>query len=290
MSEPIVVGVDGSATALSAVRWAAAEAERHRVPVRLVHAYQPPVRGYPEIVLTGNEVREAFEETGRKRLAEAERVVRSTAPGVEVVTSLVIGGPAAVLIGESGRARLVVLGSRGLGGFTGLLVGSVAVAVSAHGACPVVVVREQVPAEGGVVVGVDGSEVSEQAVAFACEQASARRVPLTAVLAWTDFLVDSDYGSRFTVDWAQVEDEERRVLAERLAGWQEKYPDVPVDRVVVRDQPVRALLRAAESAQLLVVGSHGLGGFTGMLLGATSQALLHHASCPLALVRSGRVR
>ncbi|MFD7658163.1 universal stress protein [Actinosynnema sp. NPDC059797] len=287
MSDPIVVGVDGSASALAAVRWAADEAARHRVPVRLVHAYQLPTRGYPEIVLTGNEVRRAFEEAGRERLAEAERAVLDAAPEVEVTTSLVVDGPAPALIEESRRARLVVLGSRGLGGFTGLVVGSVAVAVSAHGACPVVVVREQPPAEGPVVVGVDGSEVSEQAVAFAFEQASVRGAPLTALLAWTDFLVDSAYGSRLTVDWSQVEDEQRRLLAERLAGWQEKYPDVPVTRVVVRDRPVRALLQAADGARLLVVGSHGLGGFTGMLLGSTSQALLHHAPCPLAVVRPG---
>ncbi|GAA3458664.1 universal stress protein [Saccharothrix longispora] len=285
MSEPIVVGVDGSSSALAAARWAATEAARHHVPVKLVHAYQLPVRGYPEIVLTGHDVRQAFEDTGRERLAEAEGVVRQAVPGVEVETSLVLGGPAAVLVEESRRARLVVLGSRGLGGFSGLLVGSVAVAVSAHGACPVVVVREQVPTEGAVVVGVDGSEISEQAVAFAFEQASVHGAPLTAVLAWTDFLVDGAHGSRFTVDWAQVEDEERRLLAERLAGWQEKYPDVPVTRVVIRDRPVRALLQAAADARLLVVGSHGLGGFTGMLLGSTSQALVYHAPCPLAVVR-----
>ncbi|MGM1062360.1 universal stress protein [Saccharothrix sp. Mg75] len=285
MSEPIVVGVDGSASALAAVRWAAAEAARHHVPVKLVHAYQLPVRGYPEIVLTAHDVRTAFEEVGRERLAEAERTVLEAAPGVEVGKSLVLGGPAAVLVEESRRARLVVLGSQGLGGFSGLLVGSVAVAVSAHGACPVVVIRDQVPTEGAVVVGVDGSEISEQAVAFAFEQASVRGAPLTAVLAWTDFLVDSVYGSRFTVDWAQVEDEELRLLAERLAGWQEKYPDVRVTRAVVRDRPVRALLQAAADAQLLVVGSHGLGGFTGMLLGSTSQALVYHSPCPLAVVR-----
>ncbi|NUT49332.1 MAG: universal stress protein [Saccharothrix sp.] len=285
MSEPIVVGVDGSEPALAAARWAATEAARHRVPVKLVHSYQLPAYGYPGFVPTGEEVRQAFEDAAREPLAEAERAVRAVAPEVEVSTSIVLGGAAAVLIEESRHARAVVLGSRGLGGFTGLVVGSVTAAVSAHAGSPVVVLRDQAPAEGDVVVGVDGSEVSEQAVAFAFEQASARGVPLTAVLAWTDSFIDSVYNSPVAVDWSEVEEEQRRLLAERLAGWQEKYPDVPVTRAVVRDRPTRALLRAADGACLLVVGSHGHGGFAGMLLGSTSRALLHHATVPLAIVR-----
>lgn len=285
MSAPIVVGVDGSASALTAVEWAAGEAARHRAPLKLVHAYLLPVRGYPEIVLTGHEVREAFEKQGRQWVDQAAAAAREVAPGVEVETSVVVDRPAAALIAASRGARLVVLGSRGLGGFSGLLVGSVAVAVTAQGESPVVVVRDDIRRDGAVVVGVDGSPTSEEAIAFAFAEASLLGAPLTAVIAWTDFLVDSAYHSRFTVDWSRVEDEQLRLLAERLAGWQEKYPDVSVDRVVVHDRPVRALIEAAEGARLLVVGSHGTGGFTGMLLGSTSQALIHHAPCPLAVVR-----
>ncbi|MEJ2853697.1 MULTISPECIES: universal stress protein [unclassified Saccharothrix] len=284
MTTPVVVGVDGSASALSAVAWAAREARRHRVPVKLVHAYLVPTRGYPEIVLTGHEVRRALEEQGKRWLAEAEAAARA-ADDVEVEVALEHSGAAGAMVWESERARLVVLGSRGLGGFTGLVVGSVAVAVAAHGKCPVVVVRGEDHADGPVVVGVDGSPASEEAVDFAFEAASARGVPLKAVHAWTDFLVDGAYGSRLAVDWAQVEAAEERVLAERLAGRSEKYPDVVVQRLVVRDRPVRALLAEAEGAGLLVVGSRGHGGFTGMLLGSTSQALVHHATCPLAVVR-----
>jgi nucleotide-binding universal stress UspA family protein len=285
MSAPIVVGVDGSASALAAAKWAAEEAARHRVPLKLVHAYLLPTRGYPEIVLTGHEVREAFEQQGRQWVEEAASAARAAVPEVEVETAVVIDRPAAALIAASRGARLVVLGSQGLGGFSGLLVGSVAVAVTAHGKSPVVVVRDEIRRDGAVVVGVDGSPTSEEAIAFAFAEASVLEAPLTAVIAWTDFLVDSAYHSRFTVDWSQVEDEQLRLLAERLAGWQEKYPDVRVDRVVVRDRPVRALLDAAKDARLLVVGSHGQGGFTGMLLGSTSQALVYHAPCPLAVVR-----
>ncbi|NUT91962.1 MAG: universal stress protein, partial [Saccharothrix sp.] len=220
----------------------------------------------------------------RRWLVEAEAAAKAAAD-VEVESVLEHSGAAGAMVWESERARLVVLGSRGLGGFTGLVVGSVAVAVAAHGRCPVVVVRGEDRADGPVVVGVDGSPASEDAVDFAFEAASARGVPLKAVHAWSDFLVDGPYGSRLTVDWAQVEAAEQRLLAERLAGRAEKYPDVVVQRLVVRDRPVRALLAEAEGAGLLVVGSRGHGGFTGMLLGSTSQALVHHATCPLAVVR-----
>jgi len=284
MGVPIVVGVDGSASSTAAVRWAAAEAARHRVPLKLVHAYLLPSRGYPEVVLSGYEVRRALEEQGRQWLAEAEAVARGTAD-VEVSVSLEHSGAAGAMVWESKRARLVVLGSRGLGGFTGMIVGSVAVAVVAHGECPVVVVREEAPAEGPVVVGIDGSPASEQAIGFAFEAASMRDTTLVAVHAWSEFAVDGPFGDRITADWAQVEDEERRVLAERLAGWQEKFPDVRVDRVVVRERPARALLTLAAGAALVVVGSRGRGGFKGMLLGSTSQTLVHHAPCPLAVVR-----
>ncbi|RKT54907.1 universal stress protein [Saccharothrix australiensis] len=284
MSVPIVVGVDGSASALTAVGWAAEEAARHRVPLKLVHAYLLPTRGYPDVILIGHEVRQALEEQGRRWLAEAEAAARAAAD-VEVVVSLEHSGAAGAMVWESKRSRLVVLGSRGLGGFAGVLVGSVAVAVVTHGECPVVVVRGATPAGGPVVVGVDGSPASEQAVAFAFEAASTRGAPLTAVHAWTDFAVDGPYGDRLAVEWARVEDEERRVLAERLAGWQERYPDVRVDRVVVRERPARALPALAADARLLVVGSRGRGGFKGMLLGSTSQTLVHHSPCPLAVVR-----
>ncbi len=287
VAPPVVVGVDGSPSALHAVAWAAEECARHRVPLRLVHSYFLPTQGYPNMIVNASEVLAAFEAQGRLWLAEAEAAALAVAPGIAVETALFSGSSIPLLIEESSNARSVVLGSRGLGGFTGLLVGSTAVALSAHAHCPVVVVRDRTAVDGPVVVGVDGSPASESAIGFAFEAASMSGSVLTAVLSWTDVLVESAYQStRFSMDWSEVEAGQQRLLAERLAGWQEKYPDVVVDRVVVRDRPVRALVRAAEHARLLVVGSHGRGGFTGMLLGSTSQALVHHAPCPVAVVRS----
>jgi nucleotide-binding universal stress UspA family protein len=286
VAAPIVVGIDGSDSALAATRWAAAECARHRAPLRLVHGFLLPARGYLDILITAREARQAMENQAKEWLDQAARTARSVEPDIDVQTEVVGDAPVAALIRESGSARMVVLGSQGLGGFTGMLVGSTAVSLAAHGRCPVVVVRGTAVEGGPVVVGVDGSPASEAAIAFAFEAASTREVPLTAVMTWTDFLVDSAYNqSRLAIDWAQVEEDERRLLAQRLAGWQEKYPDVRVDRVVLRDRPVRALLRLAENAQLLVVGTHGKGGFSGMLLGSTSQALVYHSPCPLAVVR-----
>jgi nucleotide-binding universal stress UspA family protein len=283
MSDPIVVGVDGSESALTAVRWAAEEAARRKAPLKLVHAFLLPTRGYPDMVVTGHEVRQAFEQQGSQWLEEAARTARDVVPEVE--TSVVVERPAVALIAESGNARLVVLGSQGLGAVSGLLVGSVAVAVAQHGKCPVVVIHEEVPGAGPVVVGVDGSPASEEAIRFAFEEASLRDATLTALIAWTDLLVENPYATRLRLDRDEVEVQQRELLAERLAGWRQQYPDVVVERVVVRERPVRALLDAARNAQLLVVGSHGLGGFAGMLLGSTSQALVYHSPCPLMVVR-----
>ena len=195
------------------------------------------------------------------------------------------GFPTPALQAESADAALVVLGDRGLGGFTGLLLGSVAVSLAAHAACPVVVVRgpefdASAPRVEPVVVGVDGSPASEAAFAFAA--AALHAVPLVAVHAWCDLVVDPTVAP--LLDDA-LESDEREVLAERLAGWSQEYLDVDVRRLVVRDRPARALVQESASAQLVVVGSRGRGGLAGMLLGLVSHALLHHAHCPVAVVR-----
>lgn len=285
----IVVGADGSASAASAVEWAAAEAHRRGEQLELVHVYAVPTQGYPRFVATVAEVREGMRVAGQRWLDQAREAVERAAPGVEVTVRLVEGQPIPVLVGESAHAGLVVLGSRGLGGFSGMLLGSVAVGLAAHGRCPVVVVRgENVPADGPVVVGVEGSEADDPVLGFAFEQAQRRGVPLRAVHTWNDALLDFTvqmYPLNFDPDTVDVE--ARTALEAQLAPWLEKYPGVAVDRVVVRGRPAGALLDRAEGAQLLVVGSRGRGGFAGMLLGSTSHALLFHAACPVAVVRPG---
>jgi nucleotide-binding universal stress UspA family protein len=199
-----------------------------------------------------------------------------------------------VLVEASSSADLVVLGSRGLGGFRGMLVGSVAVTLAAHGHCPVVVVRgrtvEDPPPEvGPVVLGVDGSPISEAATGFAFDAASLRGVRLIAVHVWNDLAFIGPWNPLPQVpDLAAVEADLRRQLDERMAAWQAKYPDVEVERVLVRGYPAAGLLDQAAGAQLIVVGSRGRGAIAGLGgLGSTSQAVLYHARCPVAVVRAG---
>ncbi|NMH99306.1 universal stress protein [Pseudonocardia acidicola] len=284
---PVVAGVDGSDSALEAVRWAAREAARRGSPLRLVNAFGWMSTERVTDPGLGDSYREVLLDAARDEVARAAAAATETAPGVQIDRQVSSGYPVAVLTNESASAQLVVVGNRGLGGFSGLLAGSVAIALAAHAACPVVVVRDgedgHSPEDGPVVVGVDGSALSEAALAFAYAAADARRVPLVAVHAWHDLLVDPTMAP--LLDWPAIEADERLQLAERLAGWGEKYPDVVVQRLVTRDRPARALVEESGRAQLVVVGSRGRGGMKGLMLGSVSQALLHHSVCPVAIVR-----
>jgi len=279
---PVVVGVDGSASAYRAVEWAAGEAHRRGVGLRLVRAFSWTTADHP----TGwvARYREEMLDVSRRQVARAVRVAADTRPDVEAESQVAIGAPIEVLSSEARRAQLLVLGDRGLGEVAGLVLGSVAVSLAARGACPVVVVRgERAGADGPVVVGVDGSPVSEAALAFAFDAAAARGVDLVAVHAWSPTAIDEELAS--LVEWDASA--ESAVLAERLAGWGQKYPQVAVRRTVVRDGAVRALVTASAGAQLVVVGSRGRGNAAGLLLGSVSHGVLHGAHCPVAVVRPG---
>ncbi len=279
---PVVVGVDGSASAYRAVEWAAGEAHRRGVGLRLVRAFSWTTADHP----TGwvARYRDEMLDVSRRQVARAVRVAADTRPDVEAESQVEIGAPIEVLSSEARRAQLLVLGDRGLGEVAGLVLGSVAVSLAASGACPVVVVRgERAGADGPVVVGVDGSPVSEAALAFAFDAAAARGVDLVAVHAWSPTAIDEELAS--LVEWDASA--ESAVLAERLAGWGQKYPQVAVRRTVVRDGAVRALVTASAGAQLVVVGSRGRGNAAGLLLGSVSHGVLHGAHCPVAVVRPG---
>ena len=286
---PVVVGVDESDSARDAVRWAAAEAARRGAPLRLVAAFAPIPAGHVGNPGLGTSYRRVMTEGARAVLTSAAELAAQVAPGVATEAELRTGFPVPVLLDESERAVLTVVGSRGLGGFTGLLVGSVAVALAARGGSPVAVVRCD-PGDGDaadgdrpVVVGVDGSPTSEFALALAYEEAALRSAPLVAVHTWLDDMLEPALAP--VIDWAALEAEESALLAQRLAGWSEKYPDVEVRRLVVRDRPARALVAESAGAALVVVGSRGRGGAAGLLLGSVSHALLQHAHCPVLVAR-----
>lgn len=281
---PVVAGVDGSEPALAAVRWAAREAGRYRVPLVLVRAFgEAPVERSLADPYAGAGLRSALLERAEGQLADAAAVAAREVPGLVVERSLREETASACLVAASRSARTVVVGDRGHGGVTGLLAGSVAVGLAARAACPVVVVRGVDRADGPVVVGVDGSPLSEAALRFAVEAAAGRRVPLRAVHVWSDTVLEPARAPYW--EWDALEQQQHEILAERLAGWAEKYPDVVVQRVIARDRPARVLLEESAGAGLLVVGSRGRGGLAGFVLGSVSHALVHRAGCPVAVVR-----
>ncbi|WP_340687989.1 universal stress protein [Amycolatopsis coloradensis] len=288
----VIAGVDGMTSSLTAVRWAAAEARRRRVELRLVHAFDKDSLEYPQPLPTREELADMARIRGQRLLRKAREIAREAAPSVETQLILRYEKPAQALLTMSEDAGLLVLGPEEIRPLGRMLVGSVSIGLAAHAKCPIAVVRphaaeEEAPTEGAVVVGIDGTRTSEAALALAFEEASWRRAPLVAVHTWDDAFLSALFEeARWTLDAREIEERESEVLAERLAGWQEKYPDVAVDRVVVRGRPADELLRHADRAQLLVVGSRGRGGVAGMLLGSTSQHVLSYALCPVIVARS----
>jgi nucleotide-binding universal stress UspA family protein len=294
----IVVGYDGSAAARAAARWALDEAARTRVPVEFVYVYEWPAYA-PAASFVPSAGAWPDGETERRvtvMLADAKSAAADSHPAVPVTESITAGATAPVLCERSRQAGLIVLGSHGHGRWSELLLGSVSLAVTAHAHCPVVVVRDDRPAAedpdsragappraaGPVVVGFDGSHGAELALGFAFEQAAARSAALRVVHAW---LPPTPLPSDAVPDIEEISAIERVATDNALAGWRSKFPTVSAGVDVVMDHPGRALVAVSETAQLVVVGSRGRGGFRGLLLGSVSQQVLHHGRCPVAVVR-----
>lgn len=288
--DPVVVGTDGSPSAMHAVRWAAREAELMDAPLSIVYACSLDAVRVPAGVPLPRPYHQAVLEIGQQFLTEATVAADKVGPDVAIRTRLSRGAAAPTLIGLSSAAQLIVVGSRGFGGFTGLLVGSTAVAVAARGHCPLVVVRgahldAEPPIHGPVVVGVDGSPESDAAIELAFQAATLRGVPVMAVHAWMDTIVESAWQQATTsIDWPRAAASQQHWLADQLAPHCAHHPNVEVHHHLVHYGPTHALLHEAAGAQLVVVGSRGRGGFRGLLLGSTSQALIHHSPCPVVVV------
>ncbi|MEU4707355.1 universal stress protein [Nocardia salmonicida] len=278
-SHPVVVGVDGSEQSRVALRWAAAFAAHHRVSLHVVYAIDVPIDYGPGLsgpLFDAERLRVHGESVVAAAAAEAAEIVTLRAE-IAISSAALTGSPVAVLREHSKTARLLVVGSRGLGALRRTLLGSVSTSLARHAECPVAVIPETVSDTGAVVVGVDGSARSADAVAIAFDEASRRGTHLVAVHTWSEFY---RYDARTTMQ-TQAE----AVLSESLAGYAEKYPEVSVERVVAEESPAKAILLAAATAQLIVVGSHGRRGFAGMTLGSVAQAVLHGAECPLIITR-----
>jgi nucleotide-binding universal stress UspA family protein len=226
---------------------------------------------------------------GRQILADATKIATAATGDdgrLKIDTEFFVAATIPTLVDLTKEAEMIVVGMRGIGTFGRSLMGSVSSGLVRHAHCPVAVIHDEGAAKPAatdlpVLVGIDGSPTSERATAIAFDEASRRGVGLVALHAWGDWGSYQVPGLNRPV----LEQEESEVLAERLAGWQERYPDVLVSPVVALGQPARLLVEAAEDAQLMVVGSHGRGGFAGMLLGSVSSAVLQSAGPPVIVAR-----
>lgn len=280
----ILVGVDGSQESDAAVRWAAVEAKRLKAPITLMHAVEPIVMSWPVAPLPTT-IAEAEREAAANVIDRAREVLAATDDHLEVHTEVRYSGAIPVLADASKDALMVVVGSRGMGAVGRMVLGSVSSGLVHYAYGPVAVIHTRdgrLPDPSApVVLGIDGSPASEAATELAFAEADRRKVDLIALHAWSDLGVLPVIG----LDWHEFEQRGEEVLGERLAGWQEQYPDVTVRRRVVCDKPAQWLLEESENAQLVVVGSHGRGGFSGMLLGSVSSAVAHSAHVPVIVVR-----
>lgn len=284
----ILVGVDGSPESEVAIRWATEEAVLRNLPLTLMHAIAPLCVSWPVAYLEASFI-ESQEANAREVIEQAQKTVQACAgekqtPPVRTEIRHVLAPSA--LVSASREAYMTVVGSRGMGAVGRAILGSASGGLVHHGHGPVVIIHAddgRVPDRSApVLLGIDGSPSSEDATAQAFDEASRRRVDLVALHAWSDLGVFPVLG----MDWHRYEDEGHEILAERLAGWQEQYPDVHIRRRIVCDQPARWLVDESQKAQLVVVGSNGRGGFSGMMLGSVSSKVAQAAGAPVMVVRA----
>jgi len=270
----VVVGVDGSRAARAAVEFAVGEAVQRGVALELIHGFTWPWV-YPPLVGDVDPADPQPRVRANRSLSETAELIRGKNPGLNVRDRVIDGHAAAVLVDRSREASVLVVGHRGEGGFAELLAGSVAFHTAAHAHCPVIVVRGSVGGPGApVVVGVDGSAEADKAIEFAFTDAERRGSQLVVVAVWPPRAP-----ARHSLPGPEV-------LLDSLGRCPDRHPDVEVRTIIMNDpSPAAALIRAGEHAGLIVVGSRGLGGLHGMLLGSVGRALISHAPCPVAIVR-----
>jgi nucleotide-binding universal stress UspA family protein len=280
---PIVAGFDRSDISLSAAELAASEAQQRGLPLELVHAFTWPWI-YPPLIPEAETVEPLPRIRAIKVLTDAATQLRRHHPEVPI-SSTVIDGPApAVLVDRSAQAALLVIGHRGAGGFAELLAGSTAIHTAAHARCPILVTRGAMDRPAApVIVGLDGSPDAHHAARFAFLAAALRGVPVVGISVWPPEPAWPENLAMAGFPPPSVPD----LLAESLTDCTTAYPEVAVHTEIVRDgSAAGALIHAAEKAALVVVGSRGLGGLRGMLLGSVGRALIEHAPCPVAIVRT----
>jgi nucleotide-binding universal stress UspA family protein len=284
----MVVGVDGSPASNAATCWAARDAALRNIPLTVVSVVTTPTAIYPPVPYPDS-LGVWLEDKGRKAAARAVKIAEDAMPTdrkVAIKSEIVFATPAEALVKMSDEAEMIVVGSSGKGMLVRGFLGSVSSSVVRHANCPVAVIRDEDPLmpdpqHAPVLVGIDGSPASELATEIAFDEASRRGVDLIALHAWSDMPILELPGLEFSA----LLSEEERSLSESLAGWRERYPDVTVHLVIACDQPARELIEKSESAQLVVVGSHGRGGLSRMMLGSVSNTVVHAVRMPVIVAR-----
>jgi nucleotide-binding universal stress UspA family protein len=282
-SGSVLVGVDGSTDSNTAVGWAAAYAAAHRRPLTLVHGAGAPVE--TEMPFDLEEARQALMAAGQSVIDRGRCLALAVSPRLDIREPLEAGDPRPLLVDEAAEGYLLVVGSRGHGASPNLLLGSVSMALAAHVTCPVVVVRTAQPEDssGPVVVGVDGAQDSSDALTFAFELADDQRRPLEIVHAagesWLFPAPDAAPAEDITADWELL-------MAESVAGYAEKFPDVVVTTRVAQGSAAAALVVASRYVAIVVVGERGGSALSRRLVGSMSRSVLEHAACTVAVVRN----
>jgi nucleotide-binding universal stress UspA family protein len=278
----IIVGVDGSAESDAAVSWAAHDAALRGLPLTLVHVESPAAATWSQAP--------TLEESPKEQLAESRELLEHASAIAREAAQIQIAGevlsstnPVPALVEHSGEAELIVVGSRGRGALSRSILGSVSAGLISHAHCPVALIRDdtlQHPVQGPVLVGIDGP-TAQSAIAIAFEEAAIRHTDLVALHAWNDIDMNSIPG----YDWSPTTTKEGLVMDNALAGWRERYPDVPVQNRLVIDRAAHAIVEASESAQLVVVGTHGSGALSGAMLGSVSNAVVQAVHRPVIVAR-----
>ncbi|MET8130604.1 universal stress protein [Streptomyces sp. NPDC005251] len=283
MELPLVVGVDGSGSSLLAVDWAVDEAARHGLTLRLVHGarWERYERALPSFT-TG---RPAAEVMARNIVATCTERAGLREPTVKVSGEVLPDDAVSVLLHAAPDAFALVVGERGRGEVSGLLLGSVSLTVAARAVCPVVVARGAEPdvrgSLGRIVVGVGAAAEHTGAVRFAAREAQARGCALTAVRAWRH----SGEHPLAASDASPAPDERASAeLENALREVVRDHPGLSVQRRVLEGPTHRVLLDAAADADLIVVGAERRHGRFGLQLGRAAHTLLHHSACPVVIV------
>jgi nucleotide-binding universal stress UspA family protein len=280
----VVVGYDKSPNSERALREAARAAEAGGRTLTIVHAFRwlPPIT---PIAVPTDDAEKACRKAAQQVVEDAAAIVRSRHPGLKVEARAVDGSAASVLTDVSHDAGLLVVGNRGHGGFTGLLLGSVSIRVLTAAACPVIVVRgESRPTLDRILAGVDIDGPCDEQLAFAFSAAAQRGASLAVLHLWDEpwFLAYNRPGA--AEDTAAIEADRTARLAAVVACWQAKFPDVPVTQKVLIASAAARLVEESASSDLLVVGGRRNAGRAGVIVGPVSNTVLHHSACPVAVV------